>query len=186
MSLAPRASGCLLFDGARYPDAFAWLKRHWPEHKAFPLFSRSDYDTIADTGPILLAAPEGGSVHKAWRQGSDFPDALWLDTDLAAEQLWLILQRRLRVISPDGTELWLRLGDALPPRHAWRAGAAWPEGFWHRITRVWALHEQQPVCLWHNPAPEQDAAPKDLGLTAQLTLDWPLLRALGANPPQPE
>jgi hypothetical protein len=186
MNPVPRKRGCLLFDGSRYADAFAWLKRHWPEHKAYPLFSGSDYDAIADTGPILLAAPEGGEVHKAWQQGRDFPDALWLDTEVVAEELWQFLQRRLRIADPDGRERWLRLGDALPLRHAWQAGAVWPDGFWHRISHVWALHEQQPVCLWHNPSPEQDAAPTDEGLSAQITLDWPLLRALGANPVHPE
>ncbi|MBD9676068.1 DUF4123 domain-containing protein [Pseudomonas sp. PDM18] len=186
MNTLPNESGCLLFDGARYPDVFAWLKRHWAMHKAYPLFYETSYDAIADTGPILLAAPVGERVHEAWKQGSDFPDALWLETTAAVEDLWQHLQRRLRVSAPDGRELWLRLGDALPLRHAWQAGALWPEGFWHQVSRVWALHEQQPVCLWHNPTPDLDAAPKTTGLSAQITLDWPLLRALGANPVLPE
>ncbi|WP_447750319.1 DUF4123 domain-containing protein [Pseudomonas nicosulfuronedens] len=186
MNALSRESGCLLVDGTRYPDAFAWLKRHWPRQKVYPLLCNTDYDAIADCGPILLAAPEGGEVHQAWQQGSDFPDALWLESDATPEDLWQHLQRRLRVVSPDGRELWLRLGDALPLRHVWQSGAVWPEGFWYRVSRVWALHEQQPVCLWHNPTPEQDAAPKALGLSAQISLDWPLLCALGANPVHPE
>ncbi|MFJ3262198.1 DUF4123 domain-containing protein [Pseudomonas sp. NPDC086581] len=186
MRALSQESGTLLFDGAHTPDSFAWLKRRWPLQKAYPLLGDTDYDAIADTGPILLEAPEGGDIHTAWRQGIDFPDAIWLQTSTGADELWRHLQRRLRVISPDGRELWLRLGDALPLRHAWQAGAAWPDGFWHRIFRVWALHEHHPVCLWHNPTPAQDAAPKDEGLSAQITLDWPLLRALGANPVHPE
>lgn len=182
MTATPLETGCLLIDGARYPDASAWLKRHWPQHSAYPLFNRTDYDAIADAGPILLAAPQSGEVHRAWRQGSDFPDALWLETTSPADELWPILQRRLLVFTPAGRELWIRLGDALPLRHAWQAGASWPVGFWHRISSVWALHEQRPVRLWQNLAPEQDAAPKDEGLSAQITLDWPLLCALGANP----
>lgn len=186
MSTLSGETGCLLFDGARYPDATAWLKRHWPQQKAYSLFRHSDYEAIAEAGPMLLAAPVNGDVHKAWRQGSGFPDALWLETSSPVDALWRILQRRLRVFSPAGRELWLRLGDALPLRHAWLVGAVWPEGFWHQVSSVWAMHEQCPVRLWHNSATELDAAPKDLGLSAQLTLDWPLLCALSANPAHQE
>lgn len=174
--------GCLLLDGARYPDVFAWLERHWPEHTPYPLLRGSDYEAIADTGPLLLAAPQGEAIHTAWSKGADFADALWLESSVPAAELCKTLQRRLRILTPNGRELWLRLADARPMRAAWQRQVAWPEGFWHQVQAVWAVQEQQPACLWRNAQPNLDAAPNDADLRAQITLAWPLLHALGIPP----
>ncbi|HSX71254.1 MAG TPA: hypothetical protein VLF16_10005, partial [Pseudomonas sp.] len=97
---------------------------------------------------------------------------------LSAQEIQESLQRRLQIFSPTGNALWLRLYDARPLLRAHQAGQAFPPGFWHGITSVWLQGLGNPFAAWHNPSPLDDAAPADLGITPQITLDWPLLQAL--------
>ncbi|MCQ4326390.1 hypothetical protein CXK94_02455 [Stutzerimonas stutzeri] len=171
-------NGALLLDGARHENATAWLYQRFPTHQPWPLLLGTDYEPIADAGPILLDAPQGSPVYEAWRHGSDIEDGVWLQSDAALDDLQRILQRRLRIFTPERGELWLRLGDACPLYRAWQSGAQWPEGFWHGVQGVWLRDGTGIFCAWHNDRPQQDGAPDDLGIAAQLTLDWPLLQAL--------
>lgn len=175
---SPANRGVLLVDGARYEEAFTWLYERYAEHSILPLLSGTDYEPIAEAGPILIDAPQGSTPHHAWRSGTDMQSAIWLESERSAEELWAMLQRRLRILAPDGREYWLRIADAQPLYQAWSDGAQWPDGFWHGVERVWLLHQGNIFCAWHNRSPQHDAAPLNTGIDAQLTLDWPLLEAL--------
>lgn len=181
MSSLETNSGALLLDGAQYEDAFAWLYQHYPNHQPLPLLAGTAYEQISDAGPILIDAPVGSPAYVAWSQGGDLCSALWLETDTRAEELVSILQRRLRIFAPDGREVWLRLGDGRSLRHAWLGGAQWPSGFWYGISRIWLRHQKAIICAWHNHEPKYDMAPAETGITAQITLDWPVLQALAAQ-----
>lgn len=170
--------GVLLVDGARYESAFTWLYEHYAKHSILPLLSGTDYEPIAEAGPILIDAPLGSPARNAWQNGVDMQSAIWLESDASDTDLWAILQRRLRILAPDGREYWLRIADTQPLFRAWSNGAQWPDGFWYRIERVWLQHKGQTFCAWHNQNPHHDAAPLNTGIDAQLTLDWPLLEAL--------
>lgn len=178
MNSSPTERGALLIDGARYDSAFTWLYEHYGEHSILPLLSNTAYEVVAEAGPILIDARKGSKAHNAWLNGSDMQSAMWLESTASTEELWAILQRRLRILAPDGRQYWLRVADASPLQQAWSSGAQWPEGFWYRIERVWLQHEGQTFCAWHNQNPQHDAAPLNTGIDAQLTLDWPLLEAL--------
>lgn len=174
-------SGAVLLDGARYENSLAWLYQHFPSHQPRPLLLGTPYEPIADAGPILLDAPTGSAAYEAWRTGSEILDGVWLESDVSVDDLYRIMQRRARVFAPDGRELWLRLGDARPLYRAWLAKTQWPEGFWHRVERIWLRHEVGVVCAWHYEQPQQDMAVADQGIAARLTLDWPLLQALASQ-----
>lgn len=171
-------NGVILLDGARYEHATAWLYQTFPSHQPWPLLLGTPYEPIADAGPILLAAPVGSTVYDAWMHGNGIKDSVWLESDASVEELHRILQRRLRIFTPEHRELWLRLADARPLYLAWQSKAQWPEGFWHRITRIWLQYEGTTFCAWRNEHPEKDDAPASLGIAAQLTLGWPLLEVL--------
>lgn len=181
MSTARHANGLILIDGSQYESALAWLYEQYPSHQPFPLLLGTSYEALVEAGPILLDAAIGTPAHQAWWQGSDLTNGLWLESSVKAEELLQVLQRRVHIYAPDGREFWLRLADAAPMRQAWLANVQWPDGFWHRIDRVWLHHENVPICAWHNETPEQDCAPLDTGIRAQTTLDWPLLEALSGN-----
>lgn len=179
MSTPPTfGNGALLLDGARHENATAWLYKHLPGHQPWPLLVGTAYEPIADAGPILLEAPFGSPPYEAWKHGSEIMDGVWLESDASISTLLNVLRRRLRIFTPDGNELWLRLGDGRPLYHAWQSGAQWPEGFWHRIDGVWLRGGATAFCAWRNERPQHDLAPAEPSLSAQLTLDWPLLRAL--------
>lgn len=177
----PAGDGFILLDGARYESATAWLYQRFPGHQPIPLLLGTAYEPIADAGAILLDAPAGSGAYEAWRYGGEIKDALWLESNASMDELHRMLQRRLRIFTPQHRELWLRLADARPLYQAWLRGAQWPEGFWYRISRIWLHHEGTTVCAWQNEQPENDGAPAELGLVAQMTLDWRLLEALAAQ-----
>jgi len=174
----PNGNGAILLDGARYESATAWLYQCFPSHQPRPLLLGTAYEPIADAGPILLDAPVGSMAYDAWRHGTEIKDGLWLESDASMDDLQHILQRRLRIFTPEHRELWLRLGDARPLYQAWQLEGQWPVGFWHRISRIWLHHEGTIFCAWQNEQPEKDGAPAELDLAAQMTLDWRLLEAL--------
>lgn len=178
MNTSSQGRGAVLLDGAHYENALAWLYQQYPDQQPLPLLIGTAYEPIADAGPILLNAPAGSPAYEDWRSGRQMEDALWLESDAATEQLWCILQRRLRILTPDHSELWLRLADARPLRRVYQAQEQWPEGFWHSIQGVWLRHEDTPICAWRNLNPQLDSAPLKQGIEAQLTLGWPLLEAL--------
>lgn len=180
MTVPSTSKGALLLDGAQYEDALAWLYQSYPSHQPLPLLSSTAYELIAVAGPILIDAPVGSPAYSAWSQGGDMPTAIWLQGDTRAEDLVPILQRRLRIFAPDGREFWLRLADSLPLRQVWLASAQWPDGFWHGVSGVWFRHQGEAICAWVNAQPELDIAPATTGITAQITLDWPVLQALAA------
>ncbi|OWG37605.1 DUF4123 domain-containing protein [Stutzerimonas stutzeri] len=177
----PNGNGAILLDGARYESATAWLYQCFPSHQPRPLLLGTAYEPIADAGPILLDAPAGSMAYDAWQHGTEIKDGLWLESDASMDDLQHILQRRLRIFTPEHRELWLRLGDARPLYQAWQRERQWPVGFWHRISRIWLHHEGTIFCAWQNEQPEKDGAPAELDLAAQMTLDWRLLEALAAQ-----
>jgi hypothetical protein len=174
----PGTEGAILLDGARYDDALMWIYEQYPDHQPLPLLAGTPYELLAEAGPILLSAPAGSPAYQAWWQGVDLHSGLWLESRCEVDELFRLLQRRVRILSPDRREFWLRFADAQPMRNAWLTGAQWPEGFWHRIDSIWLHHEHIPTCAWRNQAPHIDCAPADAGLSAQVTLDWPMLEAL--------
>ncbi len=176
------SSGALVLEGTRYEQPLRWLYQHHSEHEPQPLLRRTPYAEIAEFGAIMVPAGEGSTLRDAWWQGeASLRSAVWLETALPPDQLFNVLQRRLRIHTPDGRECWLRLGDGGALRQAWLAGAQWPAGFWHGVTGVWLQHDETPIRAWSNETPEVDCAPADNGLAAQITLDWPLLEALTLN-----
>ena len=177
-------AGFLLFDGASHKQALAWLCQTFPEHGARPLLLGTPYAALADIGPILLEADAGSALHNAWCQGArELQHAVWLRSDFALHDLRDALRRRLRILSPDGREFWLRLADGRPLLDAWRASVQWPSGFWHGVHEVWLHDGEAPLLAWSNPSPEQDETVASDTLAAQITLDWPLLEALAQHEP---
>lgn len=176
------SAGALLFDGASRKKALVWLSQTYPEHSLRPLLHGTEYKALADIGPILLDAEEGSALHNAWLQGaSDLQHAVWLKTEVALDQLRISLMRRLRILSPDGREFWLRLADARPLLKAWQAQVQWPAGFWYGITEIWLRNQDEPFNAWSNDAPEFDCTIATRDINAQITLDWPLLEALAQD-----
>lgn len=176
--------GFLLFDGASHKQALAWLCQTFPEHSPRPLLQGTAYESLAEIGPILLEVNAGSALHEAWAQGRDeLLHAVWLKSDLTLPDLRDALQRRLRILSPDGREFWLRLADGRPLLNAWRAHALWPDGFWYGVQQVWLRDHDAPVLVWSNAHPKLDATRPQDTLDAQLTLDWPLLEALAQHQP---
>lgn len=187
MKDAASQGGAVLIDGAQFDQALVWLYQQYSSHQPMPLLSTTPYAPLAEVGPILLEAPLGSPLHRDWWRGDEaFQHAVWLDIELPIGQVFTSLQRRLRVRSPDGREFWLRMADARPLRHAWLAGANWPDGFWHGVRGLWLRHDSAAVCAWHNPAPEWDCVPTGIGSNAQATLDWPLLEALTTDMDSPQ
>ncbi|NWB94507.1 DUF4123 domain-containing protein [Pseudomonas gingeri] len=174
--------GFLLIEGACLGAARTWFRQHYPSHQAVALLINTPYMAIADAGPFLLEAPPGSPLRLDWWQGdSILGRGVWLSTRLSPAKLLISLQRRLKVHGAHGHEYWLRLGDAGALLRAWEARAPWPTGFWHGIDSVWLLHEGAPLCAWKNTVPEQDAAPANIGLAAQIVLPDALLCALSGE-----
>ncbi|WP_339458219.1 DUF4123 domain-containing protein [Pseudomonas sp. EA_105y_Pfl2_R69] len=172
-------TGALLFDGASHKQAEMWLRQTFTNHWLRPLLNGTPYELLADIGPILVEAEHGSDLHNAWAQGdAGLEHAVWLATNLPFDQLFNSLQRRLRILSPDGREFWLRLADARPLHMAWQAQSQWPQGFWHGVTEVWLPTPNGPLQTWSNPSPEFDCTTVTQSINAQITLDWPLLEAL--------
>lgn len=181
-----RFSGALLMDGAAFDDAVQWIYREYTDVTPLLLLRGTDYDSIAEAGPILIGASIGSPIYRHWQAGTNaMADAVWLESRVPVQTLFSSLQRRLRVLAPDRREFWLRLGMAGPLRQAWKEHQQWPDGFWHGVDRVWLHHAGAVHCAWNNPSPERDCTrPTDNHLEAQVVLDWPLLQALAATDPQ--
>lgn len=180
-------NGFLLIDGAHFDDALAWFYQHYPSHQPMPLLIGTPYAPIAEAGPILLDAAIGSSIYQAWHNGDEnLKNGVWLQTPQTPNQVFTTLQRRIRIYSPDRREFWLRLGDAAPLRQAWLTGAVWPIGFWHGIDNVWLHHNGSPIRTWNNATPEENCAPNDSGIDAQIILTWPLLEALAPDTDTPQ
>lgn len=176
--------GFLLFDGASHTQALAWLCQTFPEHSPRPLLQGTAYEALAELGPILLEADAGSTLHDAWSQGrEELLNAVWLKSDVPLPDLRDALQRRLRILSPDGREFWLRLADGRPLLNAWRARAQWPDGFWCGVQEVWLRDHDAPVLTWRNAHPELDTTRPQDTLDAQITLGWPLLETLAQHEP---
>ncbi|UVM47784.1 DUF4123 domain-containing protein [Pseudomonas sp. B21-015] len=187
MTALQNPHGYLLIDGARFDDAVTWLVRNYPGHRFMPLLQKTAYAPIAEAGPIILDAPTGSAAQHAWLQGEEnLINGVWLQTQSPMAEIVRILQRRIRIYSPERQEYWLRLGDALPLRHAWLSGASWPPGFWFGIESVWLHHESMVQRAWTNDFPHIDSAPADTGIDAQIVLDWPLLKALATETETPQ
>lgn len=176
----------LLMDGAQFDDAIQWLYREYSDLTPLLLLRGTDYEPIAEAGPILIETFTGSLIHRHWQSGTKgMSNAVWLESRISIQALFSSLQRRLRILAPDGREFWLRLGLAKPLLHAWKEGLQWPEGFWFGIERVSLHHEGTTHCAWSNSMPERDCTRSfDNPLQAQIVLDWPLLQALSANDPQ--
>ncbi|AGI22670.1 hypothetical protein H681_03940 [Pseudomonas sp. ATCC 13867] len=179
-------SGALLLDGAAFDDVTRWTYDHYSDVTPLLLFRGTDYAPIAEAGPVLIGTSPGSPIHRHWQSGSNgLSDAVWLESTTPTQVLFASLQRRSRVLAPDGREFWLRLGIAGPLRNAWKAGLQWPDGFWYGVSRVWLHHEGITHCAWDNPIPRFDCTrPTTNPLEAQLVLDWPLLQALSVTDPQ--
>lgn len=180
-------TGALLFDGASRKKALIWLSQTYPAQSASPLLYGTPFEALGDVGPILLDADEGSPVHQAWLRGSaDLQHAVWLKTCASQNALYTSLSHRLRILSPDGREFWLRLADARPMLRAWQASTKWPEGFWFGVKEVW-LHDQRHAFMaWKNEAPEYDCAVTVEGVKKPVMLDWPLLEALAEENTSPQ
>ena len=175
-------TGALLFDGASRKKALIWLSQNYPEHSSNPLLHGTQFEALSDVGPILLDADEGSPLHIGWSQGApELKYSLWLKTSVGQSQLFVSLQRRLRVLSPDGREFWLRIADSRPMLNAWKAQAKWPDGFWCGVNEVWLHHQGAPFKAWENQAPEYDCTKFTKELNAQVMLDWSLLEALSQS-----
>lgn len=187
MSLGNFNGGALLIDGASRDHLLAWLYQNYPSHQPLPLLFETPYAALMETAPILIDAPRNCALHNDWNQGVEtLRNAVWLQTRLPTDQLFKILQRRLRVRSPDGREFWLRMADARPLLQAWKANAVWPPGFWHGIDSLWLQDTNGPVLAWHNDQPELDSVAVAPALEAPTVLDWPLLEALTLETDRPE
>jgi len=179
MNVPSNRSGYLLIEGACFDEAQPWFAKHYPTHRAIALLINTPYAAIANAGPFMVQATLGSPLHIDWWQDDPMLSrGIWLDTPLAPEKLFTALQRRLKVRSSQGQEYWLRLGDAAALTRVWQVKFPWPEGFWHGIDSVWTQHKNEPLCLWQNPSPDQDAAPDNTGLQAQIILPNALFRAL--------
>jgi|SRR5450830_121474 len=174
--------GFLLIEGVCFDAARAWFRQHYPGHQAVSLLANTPYSSIADAGPFLLEALPGSPLRFDWWQGdSTLGRGIWLSSRLTPAKLFVSLQRRLKVHGAQGREYWLRLGDAGALRRTWESHAPWPAGFWHGVDSVWLRHQGAPLCAWKNTAPEQDAAPANIGLAAQIVLPDALLCALSGG-----
>lgn len=175
--------GALLIDGASHDHILAWLYQHYPSHQPLPLLLETPYAVLQDLGPILIDAPRHSPLYDGWNSGViELRYGVWLETRLPTDQLFHSLQQRLQVRSPDSRTFWLRLGDARPLLRAWKAGAQWPQGFWHGIGALWMHDEQGPIRTWRNEQPELDLVTLSDTFTAHITLGWPLLDALTQEP----
>jgi len=183
--MSQSSHGIVLLDGALFDDSVTWLYQTFPSHQPLPLLTGTPYEAIADAGTILLEAWQGSPLQQAWWRGDErlADTTIWLETPLTAEQVFVHLQRRLRVQSPDHRSLWLRLGNGEALRHAWLAEAQWPTGFWHGVNSVWLHHQGTPRCAWSNEAPHLDCT--DTGAN-EVTLDWLLLQALAQESDNPQ
>ncbi|MBB4866915.1 hypothetical protein HNP46_005823 [Pseudomonas nitritireducens] len=181
-----KCSGALVLDGAAFDDVTRWVYEHYSDVTPLLLLRGTDYEPIAESGPVLIGTSPGSPIHRHWQSGANgLSDAVWLESAMPTSVLFASLQRRLRVLAPDGREFWLRLGLAGPLRHAWLAGRQWPDGFWYGVTRVWLHHRGDAHCAWNNPRPQFDCTgPVVNPLEAQVSLDWPLLQALSVTDPQ--
>lgn len=175
-------TGALLFDGASRKRALIWLSQTYPEHSVSPLLYGTAFNALGDVGPILLDADEGSPLHQAWLRGApDLQHAVWLKTSSSQNELYTSLCRRLRILSPDGREFWLRLADARPMLRAWQVSAKWPEGFWYGVKEVWLRDQHNALMAWKNETPEYDCTVAADNIQAQIMLDWPLLEALAQD-----
>jgi len=175
--------GFLLIEGTCFDAARAWFRQHYPSHQAVSLLINTPYAAIADAGPFLLEAPPGSPMQRDWWQGgSPLDQGVWLSSRLPPVKLFVSLQRRLKVQGAQDREYWLRLGDAAALLRTWESQALWPTGFWHGVDSIWLRHQGAPLCAWKNTTPEQDAAPANIGLAAQIVLPEALLCALSGGP----
>ncbi|TNB98504.1 DUF4123 domain-containing protein [Pseudomonas jessenii] len=187
MTATSITQGFLLIDGARFDDALKWVPKKYPGHRFTPLLQATPYAPIAEAGPILVDAPADSVLRNDWMQGDpNLNDGVWLQTQRPMVEIFKILQRRIRIYSPDRQEYWLRLGDGLPLRQAWLSGASWPPGFWFGVESIWIRHEGTVQRAWSNDFPDLDGAPADTGIDAQIVLDWPLLQALATETDTPQ
>lgn len=171
--------GALLMDGASHEHILAWLYQCYPSHQPLPLLLNTPYAALKEDGPILVDAPRQSPLHSAWTAGvAELRHAVWLETRLPTEQLFKSLQRRLQIRAPDGRTFWLRMGDARPLFHAWKADALWPPGFWHGVSVIWMQGGHGPLRTWYNEQPEFDLLPASESADALAILSWPLLEAL--------
>lgn len=179
-------SGALLMDGAAFDDAVKWIYREYTDVTPLLLLRGTDYEPIADAGTILVEAAIGSAIHRHWLSGTnEMANAVWLEIRAPIQTLFSSLQRRLRVLAPDGREFWLRLGMGASLCQAWREREQWPDGFWFGVDSVWLHHAGAVHCAWNNLAPEHDCTrPTANPLQAQIVLGWPLLQALAATDPQ--
>ncbi|WP_443190163.1 DUF4123 domain-containing protein [Pseudomonas indica] len=178
-----RRQGYLFVDGLLIEPAMAWCFQYLPEcQPPMPLLRGTAYDGMAELGPLLIPVRPGDQADHLWQQ-ADGPlhSAVWLESRLDLFAMQTILLRRLQVRDPKGKPYWLRFYDAYALSRAHQAGLEFPRGFWHGIDAVWLPRDTGPILAWANPHPDDDAAPGDLGVAPQITLDWPLLQAL-ANP----
>lgn len=172
-------TGALLFDGASRKRALMWLSQTYPGHSAYPLLYGTPFEALGDIGPVLLDADVGSALHTAWLGGAlGLQHAVWLKTQVSHNDLYTSLRRRLRVLSPDGREFWLRLADARPMLRAWQAQTQWPDGFWHGVSEVWLHDGHRPFGAWQNEATDYDCTVATHDMQAQIILGWTLLEAL--------
>lgn len=181
-----KSTGALLMDGAMFDNAMQWLYGEYVHVTPLLLLRGTDYEAIAEAGPILIETSAGSSIYRHWQSGANgMADASWLESRVPVQTLFASLQRRLRILAPDRREFWLRLGLAEPLRQAWKAGLQWPEGFWFGVDSVWLHHAGSTHRAWNNPSPERDCTRLSGNpLEAQIALGWPLLQALSATDPQ--
>lgn len=178
-----RSQGYLFVDGLMIEPALAWCFQSLPGcQPPLPLFRGTAYDGLAELGPLLIPVRVGDQADQHWQQPeSPLGLAVWLESRLDAVEMRAVLQRRLQVLSPAGQAFWLRMYDARSLLRAHQAGLEFPKGFWHGIDAVWLQHKTGPFIAWANSYPDEDAAPRDLGIAPQITLDWPLLHALAGT-----
>lgn len=177
-----RAHGFLLFDAAVQDHALAWCYRELPMCQPVPLLYETEYQALAEQGPVLLAVSAGSVPEQSWLQKQGpLANAVWLESTLSAGVLTRLLQKRLQVFSPSGQRLWLRLADARPLWRAHQSSTAWPDSFWQGIDAVWLNTPSGPIEIWqHQQSTEALAIPPE-GIAPILTLDWPLLHALAGT-----
>lgn len=179
--------GAILIDGASQDQMLAWLYQNYPSHQPLPLLLGTPYEGLMELAPILVDAPRNSPLYYGWSNAvGPLKNAVWLQTCVPTDQLFSIVQRRLRVRSPDGRQFWLRLADARPLLLAWRAQVTWPEGFWHGISGIWLLDNERPVLAWQNHAPEIDSVSVACAFEDPALFGWPLLEALTLEPENTE
>lgn len=178
-----RERGFLFVDGMLIEPAMTWCFQFLPEcEPPLPLLRGTAYDGMAELGPLLIPVRPGDQADRVWQQ----PDnplhlGVWLESRLDLLAMQMVLRRRLQVLNPAGHPYWLRLYDARTLRRVHQAGLVFPRGFWHGVDTVWLPRQNGPFLAWANPHPDDDAAPRDLDIAPQITLDWPLLHALAGT-----